>query len=185
MVFSLQRGQRQEVNLSLIVSNREFMLPSTVAIAAFRKCQDRLTVDLVIQSSLMKLMVSMSSKQFADEVLKGHNDYRKKHGVPPLKLCKKLNREAQQYSEALASTRILKHSSESSSGRFGENLAWASYDQSGTEVADRWYSEIKNYNFQSPGFSSNTGHILQQMKVWKRTQRRWKAGKAGSNGLMA
>lgn len=35
------------------------------------------------------------------------------------------------YSEALASTRILKHSPESSSGKCGENLAWASYNQSG------------------------------------------------------
>ncbi|XP_015676183.1 Golgi-associated plant pathogenesis-related protein 1 isoform X2 [Protobothrops mucrosquamatus] len=101
-------------------------------------------------------MGKSASKQFSGEVLRAHNDYRKKHGVPSLKLCKKLNREAQQYSEALASTRILKHSPESSSGKCGENLAWASYNQSGNEVADRWYSEIKNYNFQSPGFSSGT-----------------------------
>ena len=76
-------------------------------------------------------MGKSASKQFNDEVLKAHNDYRKQHGVPPLKLCKKLNREAQQYSEALASTRILKHSPESSRGQCGENLAWASYDQTG------------------------------------------------------
>ncbi|XP_009949813.1 PREDICTED: golgi-associated plant pathogenesis-related protein 1-like, partial [Leptosomus discolor] len=72
-----------------------------------------------------------ASKQFAEEVLKAHNDYRKKHGVPPLKLCKKLNRGAQQYAEELASTRVLKHSSESANGKCGENLAWASYDQPG------------------------------------------------------
>ena len=36
------------------------------------------------------------------------------------------------YAESLASTRILKHSVESSRGSCGENLAWASYDQSGT-----------------------------------------------------
>lgn len=41
--------------------------------------------------------VISASKQFAEEVLKAHNDYRKKHGVPPLKLCKKLNRGAQQW----------------------------------------------------------------------------------------
>ncbi|XP_077159843.1 Golgi-associated plant pathogenesis-related protein 1 isoform X3 [Paroedura picta] len=114
-------------------------------------------------------MGKSASKQFAEEVLKVHNDYRRKHGIPPLKLCKKLNREAQQYSEALASTRILKHSSESSNGKYGENLAWASYDQSGKEVADRWYSEIKNYNFQNPGFSSNTGHFTAM--VWKNTKK--------------
>ncbi|XP_039938979.1 Golgi-associated plant pathogenesis-related protein 1 isoform X2 [Hirundo rustica] len=75
-------------------------------------------------------MGKSASKQFAEEVLKVHNDYRKKHGVPPLKLCKKLNRGAQQYAEELATTRVLKHSSESANGNCGENLAWASYDQS-------------------------------------------------------
>ncbi|XP_054671280.1 Golgi-associated plant pathogenesis-related protein 1 isoform X2 [Grus americana] len=74
-------------------------------------------------------MGKSASKQFAEEVLKAHNDYRKKHGVPPLKLCKKLNRGAQQYAEELATTRVLKHSSESANGKCGENLAWASYDQ--------------------------------------------------------
>nr|XP_034990628.1 Golgi-associated plant pathogenesis-related protein 1 isoform X1 [Zootoca vivipara] len=121
-----------------------------------------------------------ASKQFAEEVLKAHNDYRKKHGVPSLKLCKKLNREAQQYSEALASTRILKHSPESSSGKCGENLAWASYDQSGCEVADRWYNEIKSYNFQSPGFSSGTGHFTAM--VWKSTKKMGVGKAAASDG---
>ncbi|XP_027631370.1 Golgi-associated plant pathogenesis-related protein 1-like isoform X3 [Tupaia chinensis] len=36
------------------------------------------------------------STEFNEEVLKAHNEYRKQHGVPPLMLCKKLNREAQQ-----------------------------------------------------------------------------------------
>uniref|UniRef100_F1M5V2 GLI pathogenesis-related 2 n=1 Tax=Rattus norvegicus TaxID=10116 RepID=F1M5V2_RAT len=73
------------------------------------------------------------------------------------------------YSEALASTRILKHSPESSRGQCGENLAWASYDQTGKEVADRWYSEIKSYNFQQPGFTSGTGHFTAM--VWKNTKK--------------
>uniref|UniRef100_A0A5G2QSD6 Golgi-associated plant pathogenesis-related protein 1 n=1 Tax=Sus scrofa TaxID=9823 RepID=A0A5G2QSD6_PIG len=121
-----------------------------------------------------------ASKQFNDEVLKAHNEYRQKHGVPPLKLCKKLNREAQQYSEALASTRILKHSPESSRGQCGENLAWASYDQTGKEVADRWYSEIKNYNFQQPGFTSGTGHFTAM--VWKNTKKMGVGKASASDG---
>ncbi|XP_006886896.1 PREDICTED: golgi-associated plant pathogenesis-related protein 1 isoform X2 [Elephantulus edwardii] len=88
-------------------------------------------------------MGKSASKQFNNEVLKAHNEYRQKHGVPPLKLCKKLNQEAQQYSEALASTRILKHSPESSRGQCGENLAWASYDQPGHFTAMVWKNTKK------------------------------------------
>ncbi|KAB0389936.1 hypothetical protein E2I00_015920, partial [Balaenoptera physalus] len=110
----------------------------------------------------LHLEIIAASKQFNDEVLKAHNEYRKQHGVAPLKLCKKLNREAQQYSEALASTRILKHSPESSR----------------KEVADRWYSEIKNYNFQQPGFTSGTGHFTAM--VWKNTKKMG-VGKASAN----
>ncbi|MBN3287849.1 GAPR1 protein, partial [Polyodon spathula] len=104
------------------------------------------------------LFSTKASKQFAEEVLRTHNEYRRKHRVPGLKLSSKLSREAQQYADALASTRILKHSAESSRGQCGENLAWASYDEPGKEVAERWYNEIKNYNFNCPGFSSGTGH---------------------------
>ncbi|KAM9783205.1 GLI pathogenesis-related 2, like [Neosynchiropus ocellatus] len=109
-----------------------------------------------------------TSKQFAEELLECHNEYRRKHQAPPLKLNGKLSREASRYAESLASTRILKHSEESSRGSCGENLAWASCDQSGKDVAHRWYDEVKQYNFSRPGFSSSTGHFTAM--VWKSTQ---------------
>lgn len=31
--------------------------------------------------------------------------------------------------------------------------------RAGKEVADRWYDEVKQYNFNRPGFSSGTGEI--------------------------
>ena len=31
----------------------------------------------------------------------------------------------------------------------------------GREVVDSWYSEISNYNYSQPGFSSSTGHFTQ------------------------
>ncbi|KAF7227331.1 GLI pathogenesis-related 2, like [Nothobranchius furzeri] len=110
-------------------------------------------------------MGKSASKQFAEELLQSHNEYRRKHQAPPLKLSSKLSREAACYADSLSRTRILKHSEESSRGSCGENLAWASYDQSGKDVADRWYDEVKKYNFSRPGFSSGTGHFTAM--VWK------------------
>uniref|UniRef100_A0A3P8VCR8 Golgi-associated plant pathogenesis-related protein 1 n=1 Tax=Cynoglossus semilaevis TaxID=244447 RepID=A0A3P8VCR8_CYNSE len=106
-----------------------------------------------------------ASRQFSNEVLRCHNEYRRKHQAPPLKLSSKLSREAARYAESLASTKILKHSEQSSRGSCGENLAWASYDQTGKDVVDRWYEEVKQYNFSRPGFSSGTGHFTAM--VWK------------------
>ncbi|XP_056662702.1 Golgi-associated plant pathogenesis-related protein 1 isoform X2 [Monodelphis domestica] len=118
------------------------------------------------------------SKMFAKSVLKSHNDYRQKHGCPPIKICQKLNHEAQQYADALATTKVLKHSSESSRGNCGENLSWASYDQPGHEVADRWYSEIRNYDYKSPGFTPESGHFTAM--IWKGTKKMG-VGKASAN----
>ncbi|KAM9286138.1 Golgi-associated plant pathogenesis-related protein 1 isoform 1-T1 [Cariama cristata] len=84
------------------------------------------------------------------------------------------------YAEELATTRVLKHSSESANGKCGENLAWASYDQPGKDVADRWYSEIKNYSFQNPGFSSGTGHFTAM--VWKNTKKMGVGKASASDG---
>ncbi|KAJ0000362.1 hypothetical protein NQD34_012204 [Periophthalmus magnuspinnatus] len=114
-------------------------------------------------------MGKSASKQFAEDLLHSHNDYRRKHQAPPLKLSRKLSNEATRYAESLASTRILKHSVESTRGSCGENLAWASYDQTGKDVTDRWYEEVRHYNFKRPGFSSGTGHFTAM--VWKSSKK--------------
>lgn len=88
---------------------------------------------------------------------------------PHTEALQETSQEAQHYAEVLASPRMLKPSPESSHGRFGENLAWASSDQTGKEMANRWYSEIKKYNFQQPDFTSRTGHFTAM--VWKKTKK--------------
>ncbi|KAK6490550.1 Golgi-associated plant pathogenesis-related protein 1-like [Huso huso] len=119
-------------------------------------------------------MGKSASKQFAEEVLRAHNECRKKHRVPGLKLSSKLNREAQQYAEALASTRVLKHSAESSRGQCGENLAWASYDEPGKEVAERWYNEIKITILTAPDFPL----VQDTLQPWcGKAPRRWASGR--------
>ncbi|XP_072317401.1 GLI pathogenesis-related 2, like [Eucyclogobius newberryi] len=114
-------------------------------------------------------MGKSASKLFAEDLLQTHNEYRRKHQAPPFKLSRKISNEATRYAESLASTRILKHSVESTRGSCGENLAWASYDQSGKDVTDRWYDEVKQYNFKRPGFSSGTGHFTAM--VWKSSKK--------------
>ena len=47
----------------------------------------------------------------------------------------------------------IKHSSTTN----GENIAWSSSDMSAKQATDNWYSEIKDYDFDKPGFSSETG----------------------------
>jgi len=103
---------------------------------------------------------------FRAAALKQHNIYRAKHGVPPLALSSQLNGVAQQYAEQLARTNQLVHSDNT---QLGENLY--AFESSGQTlprpeaVVDRWYSEIQNYNFDKPGFHTETGHFTQL--VWK------------------
>ena len=51
-------------------------------------------------------------------------------------------------------------------GKYGENLFMASgMEVTGAYPVEKWYSEIKNYNFHNGAFSPSTGHFTQV--VWK------------------
>ncbi|KAG7261347.1 hypothetical protein CRUP_002488 [Coryphaenoides rupestris] len=107
---------------------------------------------------------SRASKQFAEEVLRSHNDYRRTHQAPPLKLCSKLSREAARWGHEVTALfwrsfklRFQRRKLESS----------VCVNVIGKDVADRWYDEVKQYNFNRPGFSSGTGHFTAM--VWKST----------------
>nr|XP_015222030.1 PREDICTED: uncharacterized protein LOC102697771 [Lepisosteus oculatus] len=98
---------------------------------------------------------------FDKEFLDAHNDYRKKHGAPPLTLSRELSKTAQAWADHLLSIKTLQHSETEN----GENVyyAWSSAPKklTGKEAVDSWYSEIKDYDFNNPGFQSNTGKIQQ------------------------
>ncbi|KAL0965122.1 hypothetical protein UPYG_G00277100 [Umbra pygmaea] len=108
------------------------------------------------------------SGDFEKQFLNSHNDYRQKHGAPPLALSKDLCDSAQKWADHLLSISCIKHSSTDN----GENIYYASSsvpkNADGKDAVDSWYSEIKDYHFSKPGFTSGTGHFTQV--VWKDTR---------------
>ena len=100
------------------------------------------------------------------DALQLHNTLRAKHRAPPLKINKKLNDIAQKYAEYLAKNDLFEHSQNKMDGEdLGENLFMCGgIPISGKEMTQSWYDEIKDYNFNKPGYNSKTGHFTQV--VW-------------------
>ncbi|XP_046638515.1 Golgi-associated plant pathogenesis-related protein 1-like [Daphnia pulicaria] len=116
---------------------------------------------------------------FSQECLKAHNDYRSKHGVPPLALDPTVTAIAENWAKTLAARNSFFHSGTQG---YGENL----YASWGTQVTgkipvDSFYAEIKDYNFNAPGFSMKTGHFTQV--VWKSSKLMGVGVAKGSNGV--
>jgi len=104
--------------------------------------------------------------KFEVDALQTHNKYRKRHGVPPLKLSKELSDVAQEYAEHLANTNTFEHSGDPI---YGENLYWSwssdpSWVLGGTEPVDSWYDEKKGYDYSREPPDSESGHFTQL--VW-------------------
>uniref|UniRef100_A0A8C2G5B2 Im:7150988 n=1 Tax=Cyprinus carpio TaxID=7962 RepID=A0A8C2G5B2_CYPCA len=97
---------------------------------------------------------------FKKEFLETHNQYRKQHQAPELRYSDELCSAAQKWADHLLSIRSLAHSDTEN----GENVFYSSSSVKKTPK-DSWYSEIKDYNFSSPGFQYSTGHFTQV--VWK------------------
>ena len=100
--------------------------------------------------------------QTAKDILKRHNELRKKHGAPPVKWNSKIAEVAQAWAQTNAAAGRMFHSK----GKYGENIYWTSGGMpSGKRVVDAWYSEIQFYDYEEPGFSLKTGHFTQV--IWK------------------
>ena len=101
------------------------------------------------------------------DMLDRHNLYRAKHQVGNLERLKALQAMAQSYSDYLLSTGKFEHSYNRFNGEYtGENLYWGRYsDDIGIDSVDYWYSEVKKYNFDSPGYIPGTRHF--SAIVWK------------------
>uniref|UniRef100_A0A1B0CTI2 SCP domain-containing protein n=1 Tax=Lutzomyia longipalpis TaxID=7200 RepID=A0A1B0CTI2_LUTLO len=97
------------------------------------------------------------------ECLNAHNEYRARHGSPPLTLNNNLCRFADEWARNLAARGQMFHRQNSP---YGENI-YMSYGMvvTGKSAVDSWYSEIKSHVFGREPTSMGTGHFTQV--VWK------------------
>ncbi len=112
---------------------------------------------------------STNLQTFREEALSRHNTLRRRHGSPALTEDSELTNFAQEWAEQLANTGVMQHRP---NNPYGENIYYAWSSQSGFDVdgdvpVNAWYDERSNYNYDQPGFSSQTGHFTQV--VWKDT----------------
>lgn len=120
---------------------------------------------------------------FSQDCLDAHNNYRAKHGVPPLMWSHDLAEGAQNWADQMASTDSFQHDQVAVQNRkIGENLAYfqpavpkcegAMVDNcvNCREMVQRWYDEVKNYDFDKGGPKTNRGpykHFSQL--IWANT----------------
>lgn len=109
---------------------------------------------------------------FARGMLRAHNEFRRKHGVPELTLDNVLNGVAQSWAVQLGKSDSFGHNP---STKYGENIycMWSS-DRNASpnprDVCKAWYDEIRDYSFgnESRG-RATTGHFTQV--VWKSSKK--------------
>lgn len=116
---------------------------------------------------------------FKNDILKAHNSYRKNHAAPALKWSSKLEANAQKWAKELAKKGYLQHASQSEEG---ENIACLKgAELTGGKATEMWYEEIKDYDFNNPGFKSSTGHFTQV--VWASSLELGVGKATASNGM--
>ena len=131
-------------------------------------------ISIVFSKHLRFASISSEFSSHIDQLIARHNYYRSLHkDTPSVSKSQELCDIAQAYAETLAAKGVMEHSGNSYNGEWmGENLyviyGSGTFTVTANEAADDWYSEIQNYNYANPGFSSSTGHFTQL--VWKSTQ---------------
>lgn len=133
-------------------------------------------VQTTVRSSPFSLEASksqQSQQQFEDEVLSGHNKYRRRHQAVSLTLNPQISRLAQNWADHMARNDELKFSGNKYLGQLlGESVALkyssVPVDYLGSELVENWYKEKDDYNFNFPNERTNLdkiGHFTQM--VWK------------------
>lgn len=106
-------------------------------------------------------------KDVIESALVSHNELRALHGAPRLELNKELIKNAQDYSETLATIDDIVNSDLKCGDKFiGENLAESEgYTITGDHATKMFYDEIKHYDFSKPGYNDQANHFTQML--WK------------------
>ncbi|KAF4114682.1 Golgi-associated plant pathogenesis-related protein 1-like [Onychostoma macrolepis] len=107
----------------------------------------------------------MADDSFQQEFLEAHNQYRKQHQAPELTYSDELSSAAQKWADHLQSKKSLSHSDTENGENVYYSFSSVKKTPKGKEAVDSWYSEIKDYDFSSPGYQPQTGHFTQV--VWK------------------
>jgi uncharacterized protein YkwD len=101
----------------------------------------------------------------AEEMLALHNAKRRAHCAPDLAWSSELAAAAQ----AWANRCEFAHAPRSVNPSQGENLARGTPEMGRPSfLFGRWYDEVRQYDFGSPGFQKGTGHFTQI--VWRGTR---------------
>ncbi|XP_028410143.1 uncharacterized protein LOC114532760 [Dendronephthya gigantea] len=121
-----------------------------------------------MELNLWKDIISQDS--FQREALAQHNNYRKLHDAPELRLNKEMSEQAADYARILTLTGSVDHSKQTERPNQGENIFMEcskTNSPSPNDAARKWYDEVCDYNFHesqsNPG--KVTGHFTQL--VWK------------------
>ncbi|KAF6201771.1 hypothetical protein GE061_004166 [Apolygus lucorum] len=105
---------------------------------------------------------------FKGEMLSLHNDYRKRHCVPTLKLSEDLCKYAQDWAEHLAKTNKVVHRKQNP--EVGESLfaQWSSKIAGAKDACTQWYSEVRYFTYNQEPRVLNASNFTQM--VWKDTK---------------
>jgi len=116
---------------------------------------------LLSLSILLQAVVTKASLPFKDQCVKWHNDFRAKHQASPVTWDPVLANDAKKWANYLAANNLFQH--DRNRRNQGENLYWSSKKPANPCIVatQRFYDEVKYYDFNKPGFSSRTGHFTQ------------------------
>lgn len=117
-----------------------------------------------------RLSQNFTEGNFEEEFLETHNEYRKRHGVPSLKLDRKLCKYSEEWAKHLAQKNILEHRPGSN---YGENIyclysSDPNFKVNGRTPVDTWYEEVSFHPFGKEPSSLKSGHFSQV--IWKSSE---------------